>query len=71
MTATTIRPTFVPAAIPLRELAPWLLFGLVFLAMLYFVGAEEGLHCALGPYRFFRRCIGVGFERCTRDDGSR
>ncbi len=40
---TTFDTAFVqPAAIPLRELAPWILFGAVFLAMLYFVGAEEG-----------------------------
>lgn len=32
-----------PAAIPLRELAPWLAFGgLLLLLMLYFVGAEQG-----------------------------
>lgn len=35
------RPT--SAAIPLRVLAPWLLFGgLVLLLMAYFVGAEQG-----------------------------
>jgi len=35
------RPT--PAAIPLRDLAPWLLLGGLLLAlMLYFVGAEQG-----------------------------
>ena len=44
MSQTTTFDTAIvqPTAIPLRELAPWILFGLVFLAMLYFVGAEEG-----------------------------
>ena len=42
MTATVLRPAIVPTASPLRELAPWILFGLLFLFMLYFVGAEEG-----------------------------
>lgn len=32
----------VPVAIPVRELAPWLIFGLVLLLTLYFVGADEG-----------------------------
>jgi hypothetical protein len=40
--SVAIRPASVPTAIPVRELAPWILFGLVFLVMLYFVGAEEG-----------------------------
>ena len=32
-----------PQAIPLRKLAPWLLFGgLLMLLLIYFVGAEEG-----------------------------
>jgi len=42
MTATALRPAFAPTAIPVRELAPWFLFGVIFLVMLYFVGAEEG-----------------------------
>jgi Probable cobalt transporter subunit (CbtB) len=33
----------VPAPIPLRKLAPWLIFGgLLMLLLIYFVGAEEG-----------------------------
>ena len=40
--AATIRPASFPTAIPLRELAPWVLFGAIFLFMLYMVGAEEG-----------------------------
>jgi Probable cobalt transporter subunit (CbtB) len=36
-------PTTGPAAIPLRELLPWLVLGgLVLLLAVYFVGAEEG-----------------------------
>jgi len=36
-------PITLPAPIPLRELAPWLIFGgLLLLLMIYFVGAEEG-----------------------------
>lgn len=37
------KPDFHPVAIPLRELFPWILFaGLMFLLMIYFVGAEQG-----------------------------
>jgi hypothetical protein len=42
MTATALRPAFTPTAIPVRQIAPWIAFGVIFLAMLYFVGAEEG-----------------------------
>ncbi len=31
-----------PAPIPLRALWPWLAFGLVLMAAIYFVGVEEG-----------------------------
>jgi len=31
-----------PVAIPVGEITPWLIFGLVLLLALYFVGAEEG-----------------------------
>jgi hypothetical protein len=32
-----------PVAIPVRELLPWAIFGgIVMLALLYFVGSEEG-----------------------------
>jgi hypothetical protein len=31
-----------PVTIPVREIAPWVIFGLVLLLALYFVGAEEG-----------------------------
>jgi hypothetical protein len=33
-------PIYAP--IPLRELMPWLLFGIVLLLAIYFVGVEEG-----------------------------
>ena len=42
MSATIALPGSSPATIPLREIAPWLIFGVVFLLALYFVGAEEG-----------------------------
>jgi hypothetical protein len=42
MNNTVALPIFLPAAIPVREILPWLLFGVVMLFALYFVGAEEG-----------------------------
>jgi hypothetical protein len=45
MTASTTfsRAAARPAAIPIRELLPWLIFaGLLFLLGVYFVGAEQG-----------------------------
>ena len=44
MTASTFAPTASrPAAIPVRELLPWVIFaGLLCLLGVYFVGAEEG-----------------------------
>ncbi len=43
MSAIAIHPSRAPAALPLREVLPWLLFaGLLCLIALYFVGAEEG-----------------------------
>ncbi len=36
-------PVFEPVVIPLRELVPWIIFGgIMFLLMIYFVGAEQG-----------------------------
>ena len=32
----------IPVPIPVRELLPWLIFGLVLLLAVYFVGVEEG-----------------------------
>lgn len=43
MTITPFARTARPAAIPLRDVLPWLIFGgLLLLLALYFVGAEEG-----------------------------
>jgi len=37
-------PTAAPVAIPLRQLAPWAIFGTVLaVILLYFVGAEQGV----------------------------
>ena len=42
-TSTHFPPVARPAAIPLREALPWVVFaGLLFLLAVYFVGAEEG-----------------------------
>jgi hypothetical protein len=36
-------PAPVPLAIPVREVLPWAVFGgLLFLLVMYFVGAEQG-----------------------------
>ena len=42
MTTTTFAPTAQPVALPLRDVLPWALFSVFFLAAVYFVGAEEG-----------------------------
>ena len=43
MTVSTVTlPGLAAVAIPVREILPWLLFGVVMLLALYFVGAEEG-----------------------------
>lgn len=42
MSDKTYLPDFAPTPIPVREILPWVLFGLVLLLALYFVGAEEG-----------------------------
>jgi hypothetical protein len=43
MTTAITTPSIRPAAIPLREILPWLVFGgLILLLAIYFVGAEEG-----------------------------
>ena len=42
MTASIALPDSRPLTIPVREIAPWLTFGVVLLLALYFVGAEEG-----------------------------
>jgi hypothetical protein len=42
MTASVALPGSPPLTIPVREIAPWLIFGVLLLLALYFVGAEEG-----------------------------
>ncbi len=43
MTTTAFAPTAQPAAIPVREVLPWVIFGgLILLLAVNFVGAEEG-----------------------------
>ena len=42
MSETASFPGVVVAPIPVRELLPWAIFGLVFMLAIYFVGAEEG-----------------------------
>ncbi len=42
MSPSTFAPAARPAAIPVREILPWILFSFVLLLALYFVGAEEG-----------------------------
>ena len=39
---TLARPDTAAPPIPLREILPWLIFGLLALLAIYFVGAEEG-----------------------------
>ncbi|AWL37765.1 MULTISPECIES: CbtB domain-containing protein [Streptomyces] len=39
----TATDPFVPAALPLKAIAPWaVFFGILMLILLYFVGAEQG-----------------------------
>jgi hypothetical protein len=43
MTTATFAPTDQPAAIPIREVLPWAIFGgLLLMLAIYFVGVEEG-----------------------------
>ena len=42
MTSATLAPAARPAAIPVLDVLPWIVFGLFLLLALYFVGAEEG-----------------------------
>jgi hypothetical protein len=43
MTATTFTPLVHPAALPVRAVFPWAIFGgLLLLLAIYFVGVEEG-----------------------------
>ncbi|MFO1152530.1 MAG: CbtB-domain containing protein [Rhodospirillales bacterium] len=43
MAEAITHPVHAPVVIPVRELVPWAIFGgIIFLLMLYFVGAEQG-----------------------------
>jgi hypothetical protein len=43
MTSLAFAPSAQPVAIPLRDILPWAIFGgLLFMLLIYFVGAEEG-----------------------------
>ncbi len=43
MTNTTFAPAARPAAIPVRDVLPWAVFGgLMLMLAIYFVGVEEG-----------------------------
>jgi len=42
MSDTTITPGIAIAPIPVRELLPWVIFGVLALLAIYFVGADEG-----------------------------
>jgi hypothetical protein len=52
--ATALAPQPAPVAIPaipIREIIPWALFAsLVFLMLLYFVGAEQGATSLIGGH---------------------
>ncbi|MBV9786153.1 MAG: CbtB-domain containing protein [Acidisphaera sp.] len=42
MSDTTITPGIAIVPIPVRELLPWVIFGVLALLAIYFVGADEG-----------------------------
>ena len=42
MSKSITAPVSRPIAIPVRDIAPWLVFSLLLIAMIYFVGVEEG-----------------------------
>jgi cobalt transporter subunit CbtB len=42
MSNSVTGPFSQPTAIPVREIVPWLVFALLLVAMIYFVGVEEG-----------------------------
>jgi hypothetical protein len=42
MVKAVTAPVSPPIAIPVREILPWLIFAVLFLMMIYFVGVEEG-----------------------------
>ena len=42
MSKSVTAPVSRPIAIPVRDIVPWLIFGVLLLTMIYFVGVEEG-----------------------------
>jgi hypothetical protein len=42
MSKSITAPVSAPAAIPVRDIVPWLIFALLLVTMVYFVGVEEG-----------------------------
>lgn len=42
MAKSVTTPASPPIAIPVREILPWLLFAVLLLVLIYFVGIEEG-----------------------------
>ena len=42
MSGTTSLPGVIATPIPVREMMPWAIFGLLLILALYFVGTEEG-----------------------------
>ena len=42
MSHTTYLPDFAPTPIPVRQVLSWMIFGIVLLLAIYFVGAEQG-----------------------------
>jgi cobalt transporter subunit CbtB len=49
MAQVSALPTPAPVAVPLRELLPWAVFGLLLAAIvIYFVGAEQGATSVFG-----------------------
>jgi hypothetical protein len=42
MSDSIFSPDVTAVPIPVREILPWVIFGLILLLAIYFVGAEEG-----------------------------
>jgi hypothetical protein len=42
MAKSTTAPVSGPVSIPVRDIVPWLLFALLLVALIYFVGIDEG-----------------------------
>ena len=42
MVKAVTAPVSPPIAIPVREILPWLVFAVLLMMMIYFVGVEEG-----------------------------